>query len=524
MKKKLLYWGFLGILAFGLAGCGKYESVSTKGDVASGQAVKTKKSVEEPTVQEVEQAYHRAIQHDVYEHGERDEEFSGRKMDLYKIKEKDGYTYYLVDKKQKKDGHGYTNYYDLHDGETYYNFDMLRYYTDCEEPGFETESYFDYGYSEEDIKEELEGAEKIAVLAPWKCEANKKPDYLQMSKVTLKMVNEIKNKVKEEAAKYCVVAERKNCHVYIPQFVPADREVCLLLVVDEEKGEKKAGVCEVYFELNSRISYSDVYGNLIDLWTFRSGTYPDLESEYAFGEEEKEAIAHAMTDFTFTLEPQKALWEWGLSDEIQQQIKLISQRKNIWCPKDFGSGTLKYMISDLNQNGRLEIVTYMAYSRNAMTEVYEVSEDGKKLVKCRNNFSGEAKQLFLAENDNTDVYYNSSKGAYYYKSQTRYSDVKGVRESDGDFCLQGNALKQRIFDMGKFISGENFDEIKGYFVKDKKVSKEAYDAAVNKHWSGTEKKQASFGWRSAGTATKNMEEKELEIRFVLSWLEFGITG
>ncbi len=78
-------------------------------------------------------------------------------------------------------------------------------------------------------------------LKSWKHEKGKRPDYPKMSKETQKVVKQIKDKVKEEARKYCIVGEKKNCHVYIPQFVPADRTVELLLVIDGEKGEKKAG-------------------------------------------------------------------------------------------------------------------------------------------------------------------------------------------------------------------------------------------------------------------------------------------
>ena len=83
MKKGLLYAIILGSLLFGLAGCREYQPVTTKGDVVSGQAAGVKKPVKEPSVDEIERAFHKAIQHEVYEYDCRDEEFSGRDMELY---------------------------------------------------------------------------------------------------------------------------------------------------------------------------------------------------------------------------------------------------------------------------------------------------------------------------------------------------------------------------------------------------------------------------------------------------------
>ncbi len=95
MKKGLLYGIVLGILLVGLAGCREYQLVTTKGDVASGQAAGVKKPVKEPSVDEIERAFHNAIQHEVYEYGDRDAEFSGRDMELYCKTEKDCYKYGL---------------------------------------------------------------------------------------------------------------------------------------------------------------------------------------------------------------------------------------------------------------------------------------------------------------------------------------------------------------------------------------------------------------------------------------------
>lgn len=513
MKKGLLYGIVLGILLFGLAGCKEYQPLATKGDAVSGQAAGVKKPVKEPSVDEIERAFHNAIQHEVYRYGDRDEEFSGRDMELYCKKEKDCYKYYLVDKISE-------------DGETYYNYDVLCYYTDCEEPGFETTTDVCAVYTKKELREELDGAVKVTELKPWKYEKGKRPDYPKMSKETRKIVKQIEDKVKEEARKYCVVGEKKDCHVYISQFVPADRTVELLLVIDEEKGEKKAGVCIKEFDLHPVVTYAawleeawseDERNNrLTDSWMFAYGKYRCLD-EYAMGETEKEMIAHAMTDFTFSLEPRKSLSEQGITDEVQQQIKRIAQERNRWSAPRLGNYNLYYMISDLNQNKRLEVVVCKLHNSVIDTYAYEISKDGR-LVKCGKEGNG----FDFSRYSQVDAYYSPKENVYYYRSQLRYGDPKGVREVPGDFSLQGDTIKQRQFDAGKIWDDELTTE-KGYMVGEKRATRETYEKAVDKHWRGMEKKRASFGWYSDG-AMKDMDEKELEARLARSFLDFAITG
>ena len=376
--------------------------------------------------------------------------------------------------------------------------------------------------TKKELRKELYGAVKVTELKSWKHEKGKRPDYPKMSKETQKVVKQIKDKVKEEARKYCIVGEKKNCHVYIPQFVPADRTVELLFVIDGEKGEKKAGVCILDFDLHPMVIYADwleATWDLFDVWMFASGKiYLDLD-EYAFGEEKKEKIARAMTDFTFSLEPQKKLSEQGVTDEVQQQIKRIVQEKKRWFPKNYGNCALYYMVSDLNQNKRLEIVVCSVYSRGLDICVYEISKDGRNLVK----YDKEGDWLRITEDSQVDAYYSPKDNVYYYRSKFRYGDSKGVREVPGDFSLQGNTIKQRRFDAGKILDDVDYDTEKSYMVGGKKATRETYEKAVDKYWRGMEKRRASFGWHRADTM-RNIDEKELEARLALSFLDFAITG
>lgn len=539
MRKRIISIFIIGYVVLFFAACGNYEPLATKGDVLSGQALDSdvitgssvnREKVQEPTIGEIEKAYHNAIQHEYYLYGGLGEEFSGDKMQLYGRKDDNGYTYFLVDKISDEDG-------------IFYSIDQLCYYTDCEEPGFETEtsSFWDY-LSEDKLKEKIKGAEQIGVLDSWKCQSGKKPDYPPMSRVTKKMIHNIEEKVKEEAKKYCVFSEEKTCHVYIPQFVPADRYVFPLLVIDEEKGREKAGVNEIDCDLHPQISIpvnKDLWWsrNPYDIWVFRTGKRSNgvYAGEYALGKREEELIERAVADFTFTLEPCQSLSELGLPDEIQSQIILISREMNTWLPD---ADTLSnpnmhfsFMIADLDQDGRLEVVEETQGKRYYEETIYEVSEDGKKLVKCKGSGSDEEDEVSIdGDGDTQEAYYDSATGRYYYRTQTNHGtpyvedDQDYRHEYEGDFCLNGNVIEKRKFKEYKIYSYDidDWDELKGYGTEDGKVSEDQYEAAVRKHWKGMEKKKVSFGWSDMGYHLRSMTEKEVQVRLARLWQEFSI--
>ena len=60
MGKRMMYIFFIGYVVLVFAACGKYEPMAIKGDVTSGQSIE-KEVVKEPTIDEIEEAYHRAI-------------------------------------------------------------------------------------------------------------------------------------------------------------------------------------------------------------------------------------------------------------------------------------------------------------------------------------------------------------------------------------------------------------------------------------------------------------------------------
>ncbi len=67
------------------------------------------------------------------------------------------------------------------------------------------------------------------------------------------------------------------------------------------------------------------------------------------------------------------------------QLELIASKKDEWALEDSGSTVYRYMISDLDGNGRLEITraSMDPDSLDTAFRIYEVNEAGTDLAECQ---------------------------------------------------------------------------------------------------------------------------------------------
>ena len=99
-----------------------------------------------------------------------------------------------------------------------------------------------------------------------------------------------------------------------------------------------------------------------------------------------------------------------------EQIALISAECAQWLPnEEWYYQPYSYAVTDLNQNGRLELLVSCCQGTGifTITDVYEVSEDGESLIYCENSLGEGASQSDLIVSQ-APVYYNEESGAYTY--------------------------------------------------------------------------------------------------------------
>lgn len=204
-----------------LSACGTYQPEISGNDVASGSGIEEKKGTE-PTLQEVEEAYHFAIQKELYYYGgvTRDG-FTGKELTLYRKKEKDGILYCLMDEIKDEEG-------------TEYVANWLYYNLDSERLGFTSWVLDDAYFSEEEKKKALEGAEKLGIIPSWKFHSEKRPKYPKQTELLKRKIGDLKEKIIADAKKNLAVKKEWTCHVYVEHFLPADDETDALVVTEDQ--------------------------------------------------------------------------------------------------------------------------------------------------------------------------------------------------------------------------------------------------------------------------------------------------
>lgn len=189
----------------------------------------------------------------------------------------------------------------------------------------------------------------------------------------------------------------------------------------------------------------------------------------------------------------------------ENQLKLISDSKNIWVT-DFGSGEpVCYTVCDLNNNGRLEIIAASIQGTGFYTsyKIYEVSENGKSLVEYKNAASeGDSladlswsDTIFIYKDPDTGIYHSAvtdylKNGAAYY-----YEEKRDLILSDYTVTEIPIAYKTTIYHdsegapvvtSAKYTSGG-----------EQKISENEFDSAFDVYFEGYEKKELKLKWLSS---------------------------
>lgn len=510
MKKRICIGVGFVVLLLGLSACGNWKpevsgtravtgSAVAAEDAVSDHAEKTE-PVKEPTLSEVEQAYHFAIGREVYQFGgETRDGFTGKKLTLYEKDGKDKISYFLVDCIDKK--------------EHCYDANVLIFNKACEEPGFESFVEEDSFDSEKEKKKSLEGAKKLGTVDAWDFSAKQKPVYKEMTRGTKQVLERLEQKIEEDVKENLVRSEAVNYCAYIQYFTSADKWALVYL---EKEGENKAYT--LWYELGESIQLDQgEYDSMEKIWQESEKT----EDEGLFSRAMESAMAVSKIQV-----PATKISDMGLSDDEMKQLETICANRKTWLTC-FGPGWEEYyegsqcMISDLNQNGRLEVVRILPYGSGGFMEtaVFEVSEDGRSLVNYQNN---EENPMEIGGPGvmEMDCYFDKKAEIYYYASEN-YTNANGFEFwfSPGRFYLKGDAYQEDYMKVYRTV--RKSDEKITYYTGEKKISKGEYDRIAKQFWQGMEKKKAVFYWRIADDLP-DMSDADVMLLLAGSWKGFSI--
>lgn len=216
------------------------------------------------------------------------------------------------------------------------------------------------------------------------------------------------------------------------------------------------------------------------------------ETESQTETEEVDGRLYVVEDFSKELQSQlicildnKDVWLKGAGQPLEEEQREVVQ-KNIWY----------YMVSDLDQNGRLEIVCSMieAEGQYSTSYFYEVNESATGLtpIPYEEAVENESEPDLIA--NGTDVYYDPEKQIYSYIEE----DV--VRAGTTDSYIAKSAISIRDGEVHNRIlmyAKDSPDYMGTYTIYTDSYGnriRESKYSDAGRYFEGCEKKRASFAW------------------------------
>lgn len=192
--------------------------------------------------------------------------------------------------------------------------------------------------------------------------------------------------------------------------------------------------------------------------------------------------------------------------EQEEQIAVLVKERRHWLKHyEFEDGDgyedIYYTIADLNQNGQLELVSYICEGSGRFTYyyVYEVTPEGTMVEwKFKGHEEG-VSHMDIGTNRMT-VYYNEEEGTYTYLSADNVGGIGGIGSNLGTIVINGRTIEEKYSECYSFSSADK-EGVQYYDGDGKEISRKEYDKLVKKATPKGKKGNAYFGWEC-----KNLEE------------------
>lgn len=181
---------------------------------------------------------------------------------------------------------------------------------------------------------------------------------------------------------------------------------------------------------------------------------------------------------------------------IENQINVILNNKDLWY-KDTETDIFNYAVTDLDQNGRLEIITSICQGTGfyTYTTIYEVNEAVDNLQICSNNDINEYDSQADIIQDELTVFYDSKENIYHYVLEDLVKNgAAEYYENKRDFYLQNGKISE------KYLAYKNTIYVNGdpnvyYSEKDgMSLTAEEYNNYENTYFKNFEKMNANVNW------------------------------
>lgn len=217
------------------------------------------------------------------------------------------------------------------------------------------------------------------------------------------------------------------------------------------------------------------------------------------------------------------------AQELAPQLKIMADNKELWLTNEKYS-TYSYAVTDLNQDGRLEVLESVCEGTGIYTHtnVYEVSEDLTSLTLYESLLDEFTSQADLITEKAT-VYYEKEKEIYHYifhdlaknGAAEYYENVRDWSLQNGQITEKFLAYRDTLYNSEGIptITCEE-EDANG---ERKEITEEEYENIAEKRFAGMEKKTVNIHWiMKSPEEAAGMSDEDIVTMLRKSWEGFGI--
>lgn len=222
-------------------------------------------------------------------------------------------------------------------------------------------------------------------------------------------------------------------------------------------------------------------------------------------------------------------------DNIDAQLKLIAKNAELWkhpyFDPDYTSGEFKFCVTDLDNNGRLEIISSAMQGSGLYTTSYyfEVSEDSNELLPCNNTDETNGQPDIMVDFTQCFVNPETTKRIYVVHDSVRVSGYESYHTKVLMTLKDGSITSEVIANCSSVA--ENPDDISKRTntyadSNGNPLTINEYNTFAENHLEGYNKRTATFKWQSFKTedyaSAADLTAPELEKLLADSYEGFSV--
>lgn len=215
-------------------------------------------------------------------------------------------------------------------------------------------------------------------------------------------------------------------------------------------------------------------------------------------------------------------------EQIHEQLELIASKKDFWYPEDeFMMDAYMYAVTDLDQNGQLELITSLLAGTGLFTtsSFFEVNSEWNDLLLCPTNFiEGDSQPDIML--DHIPVYFDPSDQTYHYivtdtirnGAAESYHSTQSLILKDGKIQADVLGRSSTIYSDGGSKVVCSYEDSNG-----QEITEEDYTSIASHHFSDLEAMDASFLWQKLSDLNA-LSQEELIGQLEMSYQNFSLNN